>query len=639
MASDRETSASLIDLAAVVVSPALVMLMVGSLTFFLITVLYHGDYPDRLLYTFFFFVFGAVLIARISIQFGRARAGLYAAGLGGACFLAMMAYVKYPSGMMGVLGPLANLVLMGLVWWSADKLTWDCTHFDEARKASGKGVLAAAGLDEETGDSRQEAEPEDAKPEPKRRGKRPVGWLEKFQAYREAQRTKSHTPGVWVLYFSLAALPLFALGQSLIDPNDADTRRATFLQMAVYVGSGLGLLVTTTLMGLKRYLEQRGARIPPVMVGGWLGLGAGLIVVFLAVGAVLPRPHSETPWFGIKRAGKSHRDASRYAVVKDGSAGKGEGAAGKKTQAGDGQNSAKGGKQGGGNSGEKGSGGGQGKSQGGSQQSTGEKGNNSGKQSGQGQDQSEDDGRQKDQSGDQRNQDQGRNSRSDSQSSDKDQGNGGRRASRDGEEARDAGENKSDDGSDSGSSGPSRIGEMFEKIGSVVKWVVWVVVAVAVLAGIAIFVLKWLAPFTDWARNLLDWLKGLFARKPREEREAAEAAAAEEAVERPPPFAAFGNPFADGTARRRTPAELVEYTFAAFDAWAWDRDRGRQPGETPLEFAVRVGHEYAELDEPGFRLANLYARVLYSRSPLPADTLKALAEFWDQLEAAPAGSA
>ena len=110
-------------------------------------------------------------------------------------------------------------------------------------------------------------------------------------------------------------------------------------------------------------------------------------------------------------------------------------------------------------------------------------------------------------------------------------------------------------------------------------------------------------------------------------------------MERPPPFSAFGNPFADGTARRREPAELVEYTFEAFDAWAWDRDRGREPGETPLEFAVRLGHEYAELDEPGFRLANLYARVLYSRSPLPGDTLKVLAGFWEQIESVPAGPA
>src|SRR5688500_14683883 len=179
---------------------------------------------------------------------------------------------------------------------------------------------------------------------------KPGGALGGWQASREPQGKEADPTGARVLYFSLAALPLCALGQSLIDPADTATRRATLLQMAVYVGSGLGLLVTTTLFGLKRYLEQRNARIPPVMVGGWLGLGAGLIVVFLVVGAVLPRPHSETAWFGLKRAKTGDREASRYAQVKDGSTGKGDGAAGKKTQAGDGKNSAKGGKEGGGKS-------------------------------------------------------------------------------------------------------------------------------------------------------------------------------------------------------------------------------------------------------------------------------------------------
>ena len=639
MASDRDTSSSLIDIAAVVISPALVMLMVGSLTFFLITVLYQGAYPDRLLYTFFFFVFGAVLIARISIRFGRARAMLYAAGLGGACFLAMMAFVTYPNGLMKALGPVLNLGLMALVWWSADKLTWDCTHFDDDRKASGKGVLAAAGLDDAP--QPEEDEPEQASPERKRREKKkPVGWLEKFQAYRETQRKKAHTPGVWVLYFSLAALPLFALGQSLIDPADSATRRATLLQMAVYVGSGLGLLVTTTLLGLKRYLEQRNARIPPVMVGGWLGLGAGLIVVFLAVGMALPRPHSETPWFGMKRTTKGDRKASQYAVVKDGSAGKGEGSAGKKTQAGDGKNSAKGGKQGGGKSGEKGSGGGKGQSKGGNEKS-GEKGDDSGDQSGEGQDQSSDQSQQKNGPNRKQGKEQGSQSKSQSKSSGQQSDSSeDRQASRDGEEGQDAEESQSDDGSDSGSSEPSRLGEALEKVGTFVKWIVWIVVAIAVIVGLVIFVLRYLAPFTDWARNLLDWLKGLFGRKASPKRQRGEEdAVAEEIVERPPPFSAFDNPFTDGSARRRDTAELVVYTFAAFDSWAWDRDQGREPGETPMEFAVRVGHEYAGLDEPGFRLANLYARVLYSRSPLPGDTLKALKEFWAVLESAPVGPA
>src|SRR5438034_1045633 len=139
MAADREPP-TLADYAVIAVSPALIMLMVGSLIFFLITVLPTGDYKERLLYTTFFFVFGAVLVARIAIQFDATRAGVYGLGLGIATFLAMMAFVDYPSdsGLKSI-GWLLNIGFMALIWWSAHKLTWDCTYVDENRDASGRG--------------------------------------------------------------------------------------------------------------------------------------------------------------------------------------------------------------------------------------------------------------------------------------------------------------------------------------------------------------------------------------------------------------------------------------------------------------------------------------------------------------------
>ena len=47
---------------------------------------------------------------------------------------------------------------MLLIWWSAHKLTWDCTHIDEKQKGAGRGVLSAAGLSSgrRAGDRRQE---------------------------------------------------------------------------------------------------------------------------------------------------------------------------------------------------------------------------------------------------------------------------------------------------------------------------------------------------------------------------------------------------------------------------------------------------------------------------------------------------
>lgn len=629
MAVEREPP-TLADYAVTAISPVLIMLMVGSLVFFLVEVLYAGQYSDRLLYTMFFFVFGAVLVARISIQLDAARATTYGAGLGVVTFLAMNAYVDYPPGTpLQSFRWLVNLGLMGLIWWSAHKLTWDCTFIDENRDSSGRGLLSAAGLDADTGKEpeTEEAEsekarnvPDDVDREPRGRRKKKKKrkkqasafstWVGRWREYREKQKDKPHTPGVWVVYFSLAALPLFAVGQSLISADDGDRRRATFLQMAVYVGSGLGLLVTTSFLGLRRYLRQRKVKIPIALTAGWLGLGAILIVVFLALGAFLPRPHSEVPWFGFQRAGKSDREASQYAQLRD-SAGKGEGAEGDVSEKGEGNSSGKNGEAGG-NQGEKGKGG---KGQGG--KGGGGKSGSDGGKGGSGQKDGDDQNKTK--SGD--------------NASSEDKGN--RDSGRSGDTDREGKDAKGQSGSKSRSSGRStpdvKIGQ---GIAQFVKWVVLAIVVFLVLAAIVLAILRYLAPFTEWARNLLDairnWWANLFGKK-RDRSRVEEEVAVDRGPQRPPPFSSFSNPFADGSAERRDPAELVEYTFAAFDSWAWDRGLGRQPAETPLEFAARVGDELPDFQRNVRRLANLYARVAYSEGTPPGDTPKRLEEIWEQL--------
>ncbi len=629
--AEKRSGAPLIDLAATAISPALIMLMVGSLVFFLIEVLYRGAYSSRLLYTFFFFTVGAVLIARITIEQGRARAGLYAAALAGSCFVAMLAFVEYPSGAMSALGPVVNIALMALVLWAADLLTWDCTHFDDARKASGRGVLAAIGLDDGARAPGDDEDEDEVELTPKQRK---LGWLERWGAYRAERKKRPHTPGTRVLYFALAALPLFALGQSLIPADDSARRSATFFQMAVYIASALALLVTTSLMGLRKYLEERGATISPAQTVSWLVLGGGLILAFVMVGAMLPRPHNETPLVDLGKSRASDRNASKNAQVRDGSSGKGDGAAGKKAEAGAGKNSAKGGEQKGGNGGEKGSGGGKGDSQGGQQKGGESKGGEQGQPKGKGNEQSKSDSKSKDKNdsnkGGPNNAKSGDPNKSSGKESEKKDDKGG-----EGEEADKAEEGEKEGDSESSSSPPSSITSLLENISGFIKWLVWIVIAVAVVVGLVVFVLKGLAPFTNWARNLLDWLRGLWRRKSGgptvggAEQEAAEAEA-----RRPAPFDAYRNPFARGSVERE-PSEVVEYTFAAFDGWAWERDLGRKPEETPIEFAVRVGHQHAELDDPGFAVAQLYVRVLYGRRPITAAELKPAEELWDRLEAQP----
>ena len=611
---------SLTDWVMIAIGPALIMLMVGSLVFFLIEVLYEGQYSDRLLYTMYFFVFASVLLARLSIEEGYARAALYAIALGAVTYFAIQMFVESPNALMRTFSSFISIGLIVLIYWATNKLTWDCTHIDEDRKSSGRGVLAAAGLDAEAAkenpqqqkedDEAIAADKKDDKLEAKQRKKDTagtLGWMDRWYRYKEAQKKKPHTPGTWVVYFSLAALPLFGLGQSLISPDDAERRRATFMQMTVYVGSGLGLLVTTSLLGLRKYLRERGARIPNAMTFGWLGLGAGLIVMFLVVGAVLPRPHSETPLINISRASKEEMQASKNAMAKGGSTGKGEGTAGQKTEGDKNAKQSGESKEKGGADGKKGDGGGKGKDDGGK----GKDGEKKGEAKG---DSKDKDGKQQ-------------NGKPENNKNDGEKKDGERKDSdkKDGD--------KKDDAKSSSSESPPPPSQIFSQIAAFVKWVVWIVIVIAVIVGLVYFFLKFLAPFTAWAKNLLDWLKSLFAKKNRKAKaEDGEEIAAEKAIERPPPFSEFPNPFADGSAKKKSLISLVEYSFAAMDSWAWDRETGRTPDETQNEFAARIGEEYPDLDEVGRKLANLYVRVLYSGEALPVESLATLIEFWRTIE-------
>src|SRR5947209_335706 len=132
---------TLTDLMAEAVSPAFIMALVGSLVFFLVEVLYVGQYPGNVLWGLFFFVFAAVLIARISIREPLKARG-YAVLLAVPVWLTLQFYVEYPE-----TTPLAewkwavNLGLMALIWWCAHRLTWDCTFIHEDADVAGIGLL------------------------------------------------------------------------------------------------------------------------------------------------------------------------------------------------------------------------------------------------------------------------------------------------------------------------------------------------------------------------------------------------------------------------------------------------------------------------------------------------------------------
>jgi hypothetical protein len=148
-----------------------------------------------------------------------------------------------------------------------------------------------------------------------------------WQRVRERFTSKGpHAPGVWIVYFSLAALPLFAIGEAFL-PDDPERRRHAFHLLFLYVASGLSLLMTTSFLGLRRYLRQRNVQMPSTMAGWWMAFGSAIVVALVLVAAILPRPSGDDSRSNIRLVFDSaDHEASEYAMGSDGA--KGEGAPG-----------------------------------------------------------------------------------------------------------------------------------------------------------------------------------------------------------------------------------------------------------------------------------------------------------------------
>jgi hypothetical protein len=77
-----------------------------------------------------------------------------------------------------------------------------------------------------------------------------------------------------------------------------------------------------------------------------------------------------------------------------------------------------------------------------------------------------------------------------------------------------------------------------------------------------------------------------------------------------------------------SPEALVRYSFAALEAWAAERKVARQAGETPLEFAERLGGEYPAVEADVRRLTNLVAGLAYAREGIDPECREDLRQFW-----------
>jgi len=128
---------SLADHMGIVLSPVLIMLLVGSLCFFLVQVFYRGEAVDAVRWVLFWFVMAVVLVSRMGIEQGAGHATAYGLALAAATWLYLVRV--HPAYLVGV-------ALLGVVWWSANRLTLDCTLIADDEDASGEGLLQKTAL-------------------------------------------------------------------------------------------------------------------------------------------------------------------------------------------------------------------------------------------------------------------------------------------------------------------------------------------------------------------------------------------------------------------------------------------------------------------------------------------------------------
>ena len=253
----RKTAA---DYAAIAVAPVLIFLMISSLANFLILVLYRGGFQARLSWTVMCFTMGIVAVARIAIERDRVYSYGYAVALGLATLLVMVQLVD---------SFLFCVFILVVVGYLADLIVRDCTLIDDDVDASGEGLIDSGRLFL------------------KKQIQESI--LEKDDSNTGQPRRKTSQPGRTVMYLALAALPLFGLGQFFLRNDSGSWASAKYL-LAFYLFASLSLLVTTSFVGLRRYLRQRKVEMPADVTIAWLSAGLVLIAAVLMVAYFAPMP-------------------------------------------------------------------------------------------------------------------------------------------------------------------------------------------------------------------------------------------------------------------------------------------------------------------------------------------------------------
>ena len=631
--------------------------MISSLANFLILVLYRGGFQSRLSWTVMCFTMGIVAVARIAIERDRVYSYGYAAALGLATLLVMSRLVD---------SFVFCIFILIVVGYLADLIVRDCTLIDDDVDASGEGLIDSGHLFVKKQIQETTAEEEDSK-----------------SKTTKSQR-KTSQPGRSVMYLALAALPLFGLGQFFLRNNNASWASAKYL-LAFYLFASLSLLVTTSFVGLRRYLRQRKVEMPKDVTIAWLSAGLALIAAVLLIAYFAPMPGRALATFELPKMFDSpgNTSASRFGWGNEGAdQGKPDTpgttsdpyADRKETQ---GQVNRKGGEPGGSGDGQrkdgpagtrkggKQSGGSQkGKSQDSSKQNSGKQSNPNGdsqagtkskqqnsmeqsasesgksesgkSESGKSESGKSEPGKSESGKSESGESESGESASGESESGENESGeneSGEREAkngnSDDSQQAEDqaSGSRESQSSSrrsqQSSSESQSSVAESISDAVSMLGSVLKFLIILVLVAIIGIFL------YRNWSL-ICEWFSNLFAVKESRSAEFEQAESRPSPDSPPRPFSSFRNPIGRDPDLRR----VVIITFQAFESWSWECGVMRGKEETPAEFTRRVAKTLPDsfseqLPTHASQVVESYNRIVFGRGNATKGDVAAAAHVWD----------
>lgn len=317
--SQKRVEKTILDYLVAALNPLLIMILVGSLVFFLIQVFYRGEMAGAVRWTMFWFVLAIVLVSRIGIEQSPTHAGVYGACLAAAAWLFLIQ--THPAFLLGI-------VCLSIVWWSAHQLVQDCTLIDDDQDFTHQGLLQIP-------TKKTAKEPQTISSQQNPASEKEAGGQKQKQKSRKTNEKKekraSRPPGRRVLYFSLAALPLFGLGQGFAEAGNAGAGRSGFPLLVAYFAAACGLLLSTGFLGMRRYLRQRSIKMPGNIAGSWMIFGAGIGGSVLLLAVFAPRPGAGDAWMEFSGKIDSLIQNASEAAVRFNPAGVGKGREGRES--------------------------------------------------------------------------------------------------------------------------------------------------------------------------------------------------------------------------------------------------------------------------------------------------------------------